>query len=189
MQQITMDQKTASQIVARVLGGEKQAYALLVDEYKQAVYHLAYRMTHNTEDARDLAQESFLRAYQNLSHYDSNRSFFTWLYTLSLNVIRNFLKKRNVVWPAKRNDYLARELQNAQNQQTFSEEVLQREKEEMLEICLARLSAQLRELIVLRFYQGLSFEEIAEITGLSQSAVKMRTYRSLEKLQKYFEEM
>jgi RNA polymerase sigma-70 factor (ECF subfamily) len=63
------------------------------------------------------------------------------------------------------------------------------EREELLKISLVKLSPEIRELLVLRYYQGLSFEAVAEITGLSVSAVKMRVYRGLEKLQKYFEKM
>ncbi len=179
-QRVGMDRKTEEDIIARVLAGNRQAYARLVEEYKTAIYNLAYRMTGNVQDAQDLAQESFIRAYKNLVVFDPRRSFFTWLYTISLNLIRNYLKKkgREPSIPARENP-ISEAVSASEEQETA--------REELLEICLARLSPRVRELIVLRYYLGLSFEEVAEITGLSTSAVKMRIYRGLEKLQKYFD--
>lgn len=184
-----MDQKTEAEIVIRILGGDRQAYALLVDEYKKPIYNLAYRMTHNLEDARDLAQESFLRAYEHLAAYDRTRSFYTWLYTISLNIIRNFLKKKSASHTDYQNDYSRMELINVESEELACSDVLNKDREKILEKCLASLLPELRELIVLRFYQGLSFEEITQITGLSQSAVKMRIYRALKKMNKIFKEM
>jgi len=184
-----MDKKTEAEIVVRILEGDRQAYALLVEEYKKPVYNLAYRMTNNLEDARDLAQESFLRAYEHLAEYDRTRSFYTWLYTISLNNIRNFLKKKGNRYTDYQNDYSRMELINVEREELACSDVLKKDREEILEKCLAGLSPELRELIVLRFYQALSFDEIAQITGLSQSAVKMRIYRALEKMNKIFTEM
>jgi RNA polymerase sigma-70 factor (ECF subfamily) len=177
-----MDKKTEADIIARVLAGNRQAYALLVEEYKTAIYNLAYRMTGNSQDAQDLAQESFIRAYKNLAVFDPRRSFFTWLYTISLNLIRNYRKKKKRESSTPAVGSFSPDLMPAADKQDTA-------MEELLELSLTKLSPEIRELIVLRYYQGLSFEHIAEITGLSTSAVKMRIYRGLEKLQKYFEIM
>jgi len=185
-----MDQKNEAEIVARVLNGDRQAYALLIEEYKKPIYSLAYRMTRNSEDAEDLAQETFLRSFNQLSRYDTKRSFYTWLYTISLNLIRNHLKKtsrqrrddfRHGEKPSGMVDFDAKQvaLQEARDRDEWH-----KEREEKLENCLQELSPELRELLILRFYQGFSFEAIAEITELSQSAIKMRVYRGLEKLRK-----
>jgi RNA polymerase sigma-70 factor (ECF subfamily) len=185
-----MEQKTETEIVARVLRGDRQDYALLVEEYKTAIYNLAYRMTNHPEDARDLAQETFLKAFQNLSRFDTKRSFYTWLYTVSLNVIRNYLKKSARMPLDLRRAGISLENVSTDQQPTgLNDKINTEEREELLEICLVKLSPEIRELLVLRYYQGLSFEAVAEITGLSLSAVKMRVYRGLEKLQKYFERM
>ncbi len=189
-----MDHKSEAEIVAKVLNGERQAYALLVEEYKTPVYSLAYRMTGNSQDAEDLAQETFLRAFNQLFRYDTKRSFFTWLYTISLNIIRNHLKKNST---RRRDDFRQGEKISGTGEfddKRFTSQESQvidegrKEREEKLESCLQKLSPELRELMILRFYQGLPFEAIAEITGLSLSAIKMRVYRGLEKLRKYIEE-
>lgn len=189
-----MDRKTEAEIVAKVLNGDKQAYALLVEEYKTPVYSLAYRMTRNSQDAEDLAQETFLRAFNQLFRYDTKRSFFTWLYTISLNIIRNHLKKnssrrrddfRHGEKPSGMVDFDAKQVAL---QESRDRDEWHKEREEELESCLQKLSPELRELLILRFYQGLSFDVISEITGLSLSAIKMRVYRGLEKLRKYIGE-
>lgn len=187
-----MDQKTEAQIVARVLKGDRQDYALLVEEYKTPIYNLAYRMTGNLEDAEDLAQEVFLRSFQQLSRYDMKRSFFNWLYTVSLNLIRNHLKKtgsrqKNFRSGNISSDSIVSDRGETALRETADLEESRKEREEQINSSLHKLSPELRELLVLRFYQGLSFEKIAVITGFSQSAVKMRVYRGLEKLREFIE--
>jgi RNA polymerase sigma-70 factor (ECF subfamily) len=170
-----MDQKTEAEIVIRILKGEKQAYTLLIDEYKTHVYNLAYRMTGNPEDADDLTQETFIRAYQYLWRYDRRRKFFTWLYTLALNLIRNHLKKDK---NNKISEVLSTHLSNDEELSPESKLVEAQE----INFCLLLLDDESRAMVIMRFYQGLSFEEISGITGKSLSAVKMNIYRSMEKL-------
>lgn len=188
-----MDQKREAEIVINVLKGNRQAYALLVEEYKNPIYNLAYRMTHNIQDAEDLAQETFLRAYRELLRYDTKKRFFTWLYTISLNLIRNHLKKTNLR-TAMHNFYIAtggigHDGKKGSFNVNASVEESRETRENQMDIGLQKLSPELREILVLRFYQGLSFEMIADITGFSHSAVKMRIYRGLETLRKIIQKM
>ncbi len=176
-----MDQKIEAQIVAQVLKGDRQAYALLVEEYKSPIYNLAYRMTGNPEDAADLAQETFVRAFQHLQRFDPDKIFFTWLYTISLNIIRNHLRKKRDVAaefePGRA--HLTGPIGDRENpEQLF----IRNQQTTVLDACLQKLPVDLREAIILRFYSELSFEEVAAISGASVSAVKMRVYRGLEKL-------
>ena len=92
-----MDQKIEAQIVAKVLKGDRQSYALLVEKYKSPIYNLAYRMTGNREDAADLTQDTFIRAYLYLWRYDPHKKLFTWLYTLALSIIKNHLRKKGII--------------------------------------------------------------------------------------------
>lgn len=173
-----MDQKNEAEIVIRVLKGDRQAYALLVEEYKNPIYNLAYRMTGSSADADDLTQETFIRAYQYLWRYDTSRKFFTWLYTLALNLIKNHLRKRNKY--NKSSEELSAHFLADKNP---SPEVKLTETQEISD-CLLRLEYEFRVLLIMKFYQGLTFEEIAQITGKSLSAVKMRIYRGLDSLKK-----
>jgi RNA polymerase sigma-70 factor (ECF subfamily) len=169
-------------IIDRVLGGEREAFAELVDGYAKPIFNLAFRMTGDLQDADDLAQETFLRAYQNLRQFNPDKRFFTWLYTIALNVIRNNLRwKRLRPAPKPETTESLSEPADLSNPETLA---IEAEKARLLEICLQKLPADLREAVVLRYYQDLSFDEISAITNSSVSAVKMRTYRALERLRK-----
>ena len=178
-----MDESEEKKVIHSILKGEKQDFGRLLDVYKSPIFNLACRMTGDTVEAEDLTQEIFIRAYLNLDKFNPEKSFFTWLYTIGLNVIRNHLKK---VARRHRDEFqnvlVNAQLNEAGNQQIHPE--LSETDSILLERALLRLSADLREVIVLRYYQGLSFEEIAKITGKSLSALKMRTYRGLEKLKR-----
>ena len=176
-----MDQKIEAEIVAKVLKGDRKAYALLVEEYKSPLYNLAYRMTGNFEDADDLTQEAFIRAYQYLWRYDPRKKFFTWLYTIALNLIKNHYKKN-------RKHNISEELSAyslADNSPSPETKMIEAQE---ISSCLLRLEYELRALLIMKYQQGLSFEEIAEITGKSLSAIKMRIYRGLEKLKELMNE-
>lgn len=176
-----MEQDEESEIIESVLRGKRETYALLVDAYRTQIFNLAYRMTGNYEDASDLAQETFIRAYQNLRQFDPEKRFFTWLYTIGLNLIRNHLKKRG---REMSRDTAARSSSEGgidQGAQT-ERDLIQTQEIGRLEICLQELPEDLRGAVVLRFYEDLSLEEIATISGASLSAVKMRVYRGLEQL-------
>ncbi len=173
------DRKT----VEAVLRGERAAYAVLVDRYKDRVFNLAYRMTGRFSDADDLTQEAFIRAYVNLSRFETEKSFFTWLYTISLNTVRNHLKKRNRDFIDNAVEWAEHVAAGAGPAASDPEgDMNERQLQELLQECLLRLPLDTREAVILRFYQDLSFEETAEILGISLSAAKMRVYRGLEKL-------
>lgn len=163
------DQDECAKIVARVLEGDRQAYARLVEEYKTSIYNLAYRMTGNLEDAADLTQDIFIRAYIHLWRYNPEKKFFTWLYTIALNTIKNFIKKNKITQTSdlKENQSLAEQNSSAAQD---------------MDIYLSALDVQTRAFILMKYVQELSFEEISEISGKSISAVKMRVYRGLESL-------
>ncbi len=176
-----MDQIIETEIVARVLKGDSQSYALLVEEYKSPIYNLAFRMTGNSEDADDLTQETFIRAYQYLWRYDPSKKFFTWLYTLALNLIRNHFKKNKKEKLSEEESALSLADKNPS-----AEEKLIGDQE--ISLYLLRLEDELRALLIMKYQQELSFEEIAQITGKSLSAIKMRIYRGLEKLKELLKE-
>ena len=183
-----MDQQIEAEIVARVLKGDRQEYALLVEEYKSPIYNLAYRMTGNTEDACDLTQEAFIRAYKYLWRFNPQRKYFTWLYTISLNIIRNHLRKKREVAAEYEpgSSHLTGQADDRENpEQLF----VRNQQATLLDICLKKLPVDLREAIILRFYSDLSFEEAAAISGASVSAIKMRVYRGLEKLKQLMSEL
>ena len=181
-----MDSKTESEIIARVLSGERQTYALLVEEYKGPIFNLAYRMTGSHDDADDLTQETFIRAYQKLYRFDQSKKFFTWLYTIGINLIRNHLKKnvRDVSHQASSGPAIEQQQGNGR----VEGDELSDDRMIRLEQVIRKLPVDLREAIILKFVQDLTFEEVAKVTGDSVSAVKMRIYRGLEKMKQMMED-
>lgn len=180
-----MTETEENQIVESVLEGDREAFALLVDAYKGAIFNLAFRMTGSNQDADDLSQETFIRAYRNLRQFDPQKRFFTWIYTIGLNLIRNHLKKQE-----KRGQiYISLDKYKSDPffQQT-EQNMIRAQDMHRLEACLQMLPVDLREAVVLRFYQDLSFEEIAVISDASLSAVKMRVYRGLDQLKRLMQD-
>jgi RNA polymerase sigma-70 factor (ECF subfamily) len=174
-----MKQIDEGEIVDRVLGGDREAFSALVDAYKGPVFRLAFRMTGSAQDADDLTQETFLRAFQSLGRFRAGERFFPWLYTVSLNVIRNHLRKAKALQEeSARNE--ASEAADPRNDP--AEAAIGREQGLRLQGYLLRLPIPVRETLVLRFYEGMSFEDIASVTGDTLSSAKMKVYRGLETL-------
>ncbi len=181
-----MDQKADVEIVTSVLKGDVQSYALLIEAYQGPVFNLVFRMTGSYSEADDLSQEIFIRAYQNLRQFDQDKKFFTWLYTLGINLIRNHLKIKAKDAENHTMDHQFHEPQtkgDPSGEGEFpSEESMRRLDENM-----QKLPVDMREAIILKYYQDLTFEEVAAITGDSLSAVKMRVYRGLQRLKQLME--
>ena len=180
-QYVIMDQKTDAEVVAEVLKGDRQAYAKIIDAYKTPVFNLAFRMTGRHEDADDLTQETFIRAYQKLHQFNREKKFFTWLYTIGINLIRNHLRKN------KRNDFDRAAdciIPESPMQEYDGREgdLLSVDRMKKLEENMRKLPVDMREAIILKYQQDLTFEEISAITGDSVSTIKMRVYRGLEKI-------
>ena len=183
-----MEKEKENQTIQAILKGDSDAYAFLIDAYKDRIFNLAYRMTGNYEDANDLAQETFIRAFANLRRFDKQKHFFTWLYTISLNIIRNHLKKTER-GRLHKTDYEKDEREISIHDEKDPEtDIMTKEKTDNLGMCIQRLPDDMREAVILRFYQDIPFDDIAEIMGISLSAAKMRVYRGLEKLEEMLED-
>ena len=174
-----MKQIDEGEIIGRVLRGETEAFTVLVDLYKGPVFRLAFRMTGSAQDADDLTQESFLRAFQSLRRFKAGERFFPWLYTVSLNVIRNHLRKANAL---RENAAGHRVSEATDPMDDPAEATMGEERGRRLQGYLLRLPIPVREALVLRFYEGMSFEDIARVTGDTLGSAKMKVYRGLEKI-------
>lgn len=164
-------------LVHEILSGDVNSYALLVKRYQKPIYNLMLRMTGSEQDAADLTQETFVRAYEKLERFDASASFFPWLYTMGLNLARDFLRR------AKKSPIEFYELENS-----FSIEIDQDDRfadrievQDVLE-GLQKLPVEYREALLLRFHEGLSVTEVASALGLSLSAAKMRIHRGLSRV-------
>jgi RNA polymerase sigma-70 factor, ECF subfamily len=164
-------------LVYEILSGDVNSYALLVKRHQKPIYNLMLRMTGSEQDALDLTQETFLRAYEKLEKFDPSASFFPWLYTMGLNLARDFLRraKRSPVESYELDDNLSMDIEQDDR---LADKI---DGQEVLE-GLQTLPLDYREALLLRFHEGLSVSEVAYALGLSLSAAKMRIHRGLLKL-------
>ncbi len=169
-------------LVHEILSGDVNAYALLVKRYQKPILNLMLRMTGSEQDALDLTQETFVRAYEKLEKFNPSASFFPWLYTMGLNMARDFLRK------AKRSPIESYDPENSLTVEFDQDDRLGDQIDiQKLQERLQLLPVDYREALLLRFHEGLSVSEVAYALGLSLSAAKMRIQRGLLKLRQLLE--
>lgn len=181
---MTREQEAA--VIQAVLDGDVNAYEALVKEYEKNVYNLALRMTGNSEDAYDMSQEAFIKAYNSLSAFRGESKFSVWLYRIVSNVCLDFLRSKNrkptVSLSVENDDGDEVELDIA-DESSSPELVLERGlTRDAVRRGLAALPDDHREILLLREIQGLSYDEIAEVLGLEAGTVKSRIFRARKKL-------
>ncbi|HYG22479.1 MAG TPA: sigma-70 family RNA polymerase sigma factor [Verrucomicrobiae bacterium] len=178
------------QLVARARKGDMAAYDDLVQRYQQRIYATVYHMTGNHEDANDLAQEAFIKAYHALNSFKGGSSFYTWVYRIAVNKTINFLKQRKNRTHLSLNDLDF----NAENDpdlvslisdKTPRREVNLTELQEKLNEAMQRLSEHHRLVVTLHDVQGLSHEEIAKIMECNIGTVRSRLFYARQQLQGY----
>ena len=166
-----------TRIISAVLNGEADAFEPLIAKYEKPIYNLMYRTTGSLDDAVELTQEVFLKAYDKLAQFQLGRNFFSWLYALAINIGRDYLrhKRRH---PPSIHDNPGPIVENLLSQEDprLTEEVQSVIK------ALELLPIDYREALVLRFREERSMQEIGEMLNLSVSGAKMRVRRGLEKL-------
>jgi len=160
--------------------GSDEAFTMLVEEHQTHVYNLCYRMLGEPEAAEDAAQESFLRAYQNLQRYDRNRPFATWLLSIAAHYCIDRLRRRKLSMfslDEENDDGVTFEIADPASPNPEAESV-KREERDRLHILLKDLDATDRAAIILRYWNDYSEIEIAESLNLTVSAVKSRLHRA-----------
>jgi RNA polymerase sigma-70 factor, ECF subfamily len=175
-------QSGEADIIRRCLGGEADSYSILVDRYKIMVYNLAYRMLGDGDAAKDIAQESFIAAYGGLTTYKQDAKFSSWLYSIVMNKCRDYLRQ------AKENIPLD-DISEIRPGSDISPEqaAAAHQNSDMLQQALDALSAEYREVLVLKHIEELDYQEISAITGASVAALKVRAYRGREMLRTILE--
>src|ERR1022692_4332226 len=177
-------------LVKRALKGDLTAYDDLVRRYQERVYATVYHMTANHEDANDLAQEAFIKAFQALRSFKGGSSFYTWVYRIAVNKTINFLKQRKnkAQMSLDDMDFNAEhdpDLVALISEKTPRREVNLAELQEKLNAALQRLSEPHRLVVTLHDVQGLSHEEIAKIVGCNIGTVRSRLFYARQQLQAY----
>ena len=168
-----------SDLVRQAREGDQSAFGRLVNAYQTPVYNLAYRMLGNAGEAEEAAQEAFIRAFTHLGRYDPQRSFRTWLLSITSHYCIDCLRRRRITWLPLEDELAAPEqvdlVRGSPNPALVVE---RREQEEQIQQVLAKLSATDRAAVTLCYWYDCSYEEIAETLNLTVSAVKSRLYRA-----------
>ena len=166
-------------LVRQCLAGDTSAFDVLVERHRRQVYQVCYRFVNNHEDASDLAQDAFLRAYRALHTFKGNSAFSTWLYRVAINVCLNRVSAKQA--PTEPLDQ--REHQDVRGELP-DREVLRQEQAATVRAAIARLPKKQRATMILRMYHELPHDEIAAILGSSVGAVKANFFHALANLKK-----
>ena len=177
-------------LVKRARGGDLESYDELVRRYQERIYATIYHMTANHEDANDLAQETFIKAYQALKSFKGDSSFFTWVYRIAVNKTINFLKQRKNKTHMSLNDldFNAEhdpDLVALVSDKTPRRDVNLIELQEKLNGAMQKLSEIHRLVVTLHDVQGLSHEDISKIMGCNTGTVRSRLFYARQQLQAY----
>jgi RNA polymerase sigma-70 factor (ECF subfamily) len=175
-------------LVRRAQLGDLAAYDELVKRYQERIYATIYHMTSNHEDANDLAQDAFIKAFQALKSFKGGSSFYTWLYRIAVNKTINFLKQRKNRMHMSLNDLDFNTENNPDLVALISEKTPRRdaglnELQEKLNAALLKLSEPHRLVVVLHDVQGQSHDEIAEIMDCNIGTVRSRLFYARQQLQ------
>lgn len=175
-----------SRIVGDVLNGDVNAFGLLVQKYQKPIYNLMYRVTGSEDTSLDLAQETFVRAYEKLERFDPGRSFFSWLYAIGVNLSKDYLRRAG-----RESRHMGRSFdENRAFDAKLDQEARLDRKQETARLikALDQLPFDHREAVLLRFKEELSMKDISRALSVSVSGAKMRVHRALKKLHNMLQE-
>jgi RNA polymerase sigma-70 factor (ECF subfamily) len=174
------------ELVARSREGDLDSFNQLVMRWERPIYALVYRVIGREEDARDVAQETFLRAFRALGGFKGQAKFSSWLYRITLNLCRDWIRRqrRTPVAQAPEGVDLLDLASETTPSETIEELVSRREMSRAVAKAMASLPDEQRTAIILKEYHGLTFQEIADLLGCPLSTVKTRLYQGLTVLRR-----
>jgi RNA polymerase sigma-70 factor, ECF subfamily len=178
--------QTDAATVALARGGDSEAFRELVERHSRAVYRLAHRMTGNPSDAEDVVQETFLRAYKQLSRFESRANFSTWIHRIAVNCSIDLIRSR----PHREAGHDAADLEviggadsaNDAAQRTPERLMLSTEVQERINSAMSALSARERAAFVLRHFEGHSIDDISRSLNMKTNATKHSIFRAVRKM-------
>jgi len=180
---------TDEELVARSQRGDVESFNQLIMRWERPIYALAYRVIGREEEARDVCQEAFLRAFRALPGFKGQAKFSSWLYRITLNLCRDWIRRqRRAPVSQLPEDMDVLEMAAAQGPvESIEDLVARRELSAVVEEAMALLPEEQRTAIVLKEYHGMTFQEIADLQGCPLSTVKTRLYQGLSVLRRQLE--
>src|SRR6266853_694046 len=172
---------TDEELVAKSIGGNSDSFNELVLRWERPIYALAYRTIGREEDARDVCQETFLRAFRALPGFRGQAKFSSWLYRIALNLCRDWMRRerRTPTVQGPEDVDLMEMAAAAEPSESIEDLVARKDLSRLVERAMALLPEEQRTAIILKEYHGLTFQEIAELVGCPLSTVKTRLYQGL----------
>lgn len=167
------------QAIKAVLKGDKQAYRFIIDTYKNPIYNTILRMAKNPQTAQDLTQEVFMKAYEQLPKFKLEGSFKAWLYRLATNHCIDFFRKKS-------NQVIFEQFEDRVSSNELEPEVvlLKKESERRIERIVANLPTDERSIVLMRYVNELSYEEIGALLGLTKTEIGNKLFRAKQKMRK-----
>ena len=180
---------TDEELVTRSQGGDVDSFNQLILRWERPIYALAYRVLGREEDARDVSQEAFLRAYRALPGFKGEAKFSSWLYRIALNLCRDWMRKqrRAPVQQMPEGMDPVEMAGEAGPVESVEDLVARKELSQIVGEAMTLLPDEQRTAIILKEYHGMTFQEIAELQGVPLSTVKTRLYQGLTVLRRHLE--
>ena len=181
---------TDEELVARATAGDLESFNQLVSRWERPIYALAYRTLGREEEARDVVQDAFLRAFRGLKGFKGEAKFSSWLYRITLNLCRDWIRRERrapLVQVPEGDDSMSLAEQMPSQDESVEDLVARREMSQAVSLAMAELPEEQRTAIMLKEYQGLTFQEIAEMLDCPLSTVKTRLYQGLSVLRRRLE--
>jgi RNA polymerase sigma-70 factor (ECF subfamily) len=180
---------TDEELVSRSMGGDPESFNQLIRRWERPIYALAYRTIGREDDARDLVQETFLRAFRGLSGFRGQAKFSSWLYRITLNLCRDWMRRqrRTPVIATPDGVDLVELAGESETVETADAAVVRKDLSRAVARAMTALPEEQRAAIVLKEYHDLTFQEIADLLGCPLSTVKTRLYQGLTVLRKELE--
>jgi RNA polymerase sigma-70 factor (ECF subfamily) len=178
---ITTDME--KRLIQEAKRGKQQAYGKLVEMYSRRIYHAAYRILRNVEDAKDVTQEVFLRGYNAIERFDSDRPLYPWLYRITKNLCLNLIQRNG------RREVSLPEMPLESHYSSVEDQLDRKDQAEDLRSAFKKLPDMYREVLELQHFEDCSYSEIAEILEIPLGTVMSRLFNGRKKLKILIEEM
>jgi RNA polymerase sigma-70 factor (ECF subfamily) len=182
-----MEYKGDISYIEQILSGNSNAFSYIVDRHKDKAYNLAFRICCNHEEAEEVTQDAFLKAFRSLKGFKMRSSFATWLYRIVYNTAISHvrIKKKGVLsledFPADATDFIG--------SNTNEEEAEKEYRTTLVSFALQKINEEERGLITLYYYEEMSTDEISAVTGISKSNIKVKLFRARQKMLEIIEKV
>jgi len=184
---VKMDKTEDLYYIEAVRKGNVQAFSVLVEKYQKLIYTLALKLLKKPEDAEEMAQDTFIKAFQKLDSYEGKSKFSTWLYSITYNACISELRKRRIEFKSLDDTRITE--QDEMKMHDYYREVKKEDQEKYLNLALEKLPEDDQVLVTLYYYENQSMDEISTITGLTVSNIKVKIHRARKKMYEILHEM